>query len=242
MSGLFPPLPRAASVATWRTQEGPLLFISDVEDGVPLIFAPGFGAAIRDYSGLCESFAKTQPVIRVGHPGSDRWAAVPALARLLWYRALGHSGREAAIKVRTHLHRSETRERRLRQLTASVQEVRRRTGATEIDLAGHSFGTDTALMLALSGTVPVRDLWLFSPHPPGYLIAREHYAQLPVRQVQVVVGSRDWTRDGVGPRERLTVAEAVGVKARANTVEGHRHMDFAGATPMFHADSASRLR
>lgn len=194
------------------------------------MFSPGFGAAIRAYSGLCESFAKSQPVIRVGHPGSDRWAAVPALARLLWYRALGHSGREAAIKVRTHLHRPDMRERRLRQLIAAVQEVRSRTGATEIDLAGHSFGTDTALMLALSGTIPIRDLWLFSPHPPGYLIPWKEYALPHVRQVHVVVGSRDWTRDGVGPWERLLVAEAVGEKARATTLERYRHMDFAGMT------------
>lgn len=217
----------------WRTSEGSLLYTSDVEGGVPLVFSPGFGASLRDYSGLCRHFERTQPVVRVGHPGSDRWAAIPAALRLLWYRALGYSDREAAIKVRSYLHRPQARERRLRQLILAVEEVRRRTGAMEIDLAGHSFGTDTALMLALSNIAPrghvvsIRNLWLFSPHPPGYLIPRNDYARLPVQQVNVVVGSRDWTRDGVGPFERLLVAEAVGQKAHAMVQDGFRHLDFA---------------
>ncbi len=214
----------------WRTNEGPLLYTSDVEGGVPLVFSPGFGASLRDYSGLCEAFSRNQPVVRVGHPGSDRWAALPALFRLLWYRALGYSGRESAIKVRSRLHRPPARERRFRQLAAAVEEVRRRTGATEIDLAGHSFGTDTALLLALSDLVPIQTLWLFSPHPPGYLIPRNDYTRLPVQRVNVVVGTRDWTRDGVGPSERLLVGDAVGSKAHTVVVEGYRHMDFAFAT------------
>lgn len=211
----------------WRTSEGSLIYTSDVEEGVPLVFSPGFGAALRDYSGLCRHFERIQPVVRVGHSGSDRWAVLPAALHLLWYRALGYSGREAAIKVRSYLHRPQARERRLRQLILAVEEVRRRTGATEIDLAGHSFGTDTALMLALSEVVSIRNLWLFSPHPPGYLIPRDDYARLPVQRVNVVVGSRDWTRDGVGPFERFLVAEAVGQKAHTIVQDGFRHMDFA---------------
>lgn len=224
---LFPPRPRSRIVELWRIEEGPLLYTSEVEEGVPLIFSPGFGSSLYNYGGLCESFAKHQPVIRVAHPGSDLRAVLPAGLRLLWYRLLGYRDREAAIKVRSYLHRPEARQRRLRQLVAAVEEVCRRTGTSTVDLAGHSFGTDTALQFVLSTSVRVRDLWLFSPHPPGYLIPMAEYSRLPVRSVKIVVGSRDWTRDGVGPRERLLVTEAVGCKASTAVSEGYSHMDFA---------------
>ena len=224
---LFPPRPRSQVVELWKTTEGPLLYSSDVEGGVPLIFSPGFGSCLRNYGGLCESFAKDQPVIRVGHPGSDRWAALPALLRLLWYRLLGYCDREAAIKVRSCLHRPEARQRRLRQLSAAVEEVCRRTGASTVDLAGHSFGTDTVLQYALSARVSIRYIWLFSPHPPGYLIPHDIYATLPVRSVQVVIGDRDWTRDGVGPVARMGVRNAIGPSAQLQLRQNFRHMDFA---------------
>lgn len=227
ISLLSPPRPQSRVVELWRTEEGRLLYTSDVEEGIPLIFSSGFGSLLYNYGGLCDSFAESQPVIRVGHPGSDRRAALPALLRLFCYRLLGYCDREAAIKVRSWLHRPEARQRRLRQLSAAVEEVCRRTGASTVDLAGHSFGTDTVLQFTLSGKVPVRNLWLFSPHPPGYLIPIADYSRLPVRSVKVVVGSRDWTRDGVGPRERRQVREAIGNLAELVVRKDFRHMDFA---------------
>ena len=174
-------------------------------------------------------FGHTQPVVRVRHPGSDFRAAVAALGRLLGYRLLGYADREAALRVRSSLHRPEVRALRLRQLSDAVQQTVRRTGAEAIDLAGHSFGTDTVLQYALSPMVPIRNLWLFSPHPPGYLIPSRDYARLSAQTVHVVVGSRDTTRDGVGPRDRMWVEHAVGSRARLLVPEGFRHMDFAGS-------------
>ena len=135
----------------------------------------------------------------------------------------------AAQSVRSYLHRESLRYRRLGQLRFAVGLALRRESATSIDLAGHSYGTDTALLLALLHGVElgIDTLYLFSPHPPNYLIPACDYARLPVRRVVVVVGSRDRTRDGVGPEQRCLVAEAVGEKARLLTLEGIAHMDFA---------------
>lgn len=227
-SALFPPRPQTRYTEHWQTKDGPLLYTSDVPDGVPLLFSPGLGASMRDYSGLAAHFAKSQPVVRVGHPGSDRAIVIPALTRLFWLRALGYSRREAAVRVRSYLHRPEIRERRVQQMISALERVRKRAGQTQFDLAGHSFGTDTALLVALSSTpYEIRKLYLFSPHPPGYLIPWSAYAQLMADEVVVVTGTRDWTRDGVGPRERLEVVDALGANAQGFVVNGLAHMDAA---------------
>lgn len=168
----------------------------------------------------------------VKHPGSDRLAVPSALLQLLGYRALGYGKREAAINVRSYLHRPESRQLRLDQLLSTARRTLEESGGNQVDLAGHSFGSDTVLMLATSGLISVRTLWLFSPHPPGYLIPRSEYPRLPVERVEVVVGSRDQTRDGVGPFERSLAAVAAGDKAGLCLVEGFRHMDFAWKEPV----------
>jgi hypothetical protein len=181
---------------------------------------------------LAELFQARQTVYRVGHPGSDRWAAVGAGLRWLWQRwALAAPPQEAALQVRAYLHRESLRERRLAQLCAAIKEERRRHGLSAIDLAGHSYGTDTALLFALryGHEIEIATLYLFSPHPPGYLIAMDDYASLPVNRVIVVTGTRDRTRDGVGPEQRQRVANAVGDKAQLIVLEGVAHMDFAFA-------------
>lgn len=183
-----------------------------------------------DYAPLAELFGQSQPVYRVGHPGSDRWAGLAALFRLLWHlRVEGCESSESARRVRTYLHREASRQRRLAQLSLAVQVALARENAGSIDLAGHSYGTDTALLFALGHghEVAIDTLYLFSPHPPGYLIPEPDYGRLAVRRVVVVVGSLDRTRDGVGPEQRGRVVEAIGSKGRLIWLEGVGHMDFA---------------
>ena len=180
-----------------------------------------------DYAPLAELFGRRQTVYRVAHPGSDRWAGPEAAARLLVRRCLmGESPQRAAQAVRAHLHRPEARRRRLDQLWGLAGIVAR---GGRIDLAGHSFGTDTALMLALEygDRLRIGTLYLFSPHPPGYLIDFSDYATLPVERVVVISGTRDRTRDGVGPEQRMRVLDALGAKGRKVMLDGVGHMDFA---------------
>lgn len=212
-----------------RAGESPVLW-SGRPGTRPLVLSPGFGSSVFDYAPLADLFGRHQQVYRVGHPGSDRWAGFAAGARLLWQRFVrGQSALLAAQSVRSYLHRESSRYRRLRQLRLAAGMALRRGSATSIDLAGHSYGSDTALLLALLHGVELKidTLYLFSPHPPDYLIPARDYVRLPVRRVVVVVGSRDRTRDGVGPEQRCLVAKAVGEKARLITLEGVAHMDFA---------------
>lgn len=225
---LFPPRP-AGPWGLLKGADGPLLWSGD-RGARPLFITAGFGSSLYDYAPLAEIFGQHQRVYRVGHPGSDRRASLAAGARLLWHLHVERCDRlEAARRVRRFLHREASRQRRLAQLCAAVNLVREREEAATIDLAGHSYGTDTALLFALRNghEVPIDTLYLFSPHPPGYLIPLPAYRSLRVRRVVVVVGSKDRTRDGVGPEERRLVAEAVGDKGRLIWLEGVGHMDFA---------------
>lgn len=207
-------------LASARTKEPP-------SQGHPLLFSPGYGAALGDYARLAELFGQRQPVYRAHHQGSDRgsvWALLPRFFRTWWSQ--GHTA--AALAARSQIHALPVRKRRQYQLEAALRKIQQRTGARKIDLAGHSFGTDTALMLALiQNLVEIDTLYLFSPHPPGYLIEKEQYSQLAVRRVVVVVGSRDYTRDGVGPQERLQVMEYLPSGSQAIVLPGVAHMDFA---------------
>jgi pimeloyl-ACP methyl ester carboxylesterase len=225
---LLIPAPMQAGKETWSLPDGRALCCRGQAGGVPLVLSLGFGSALTDYVPLVEMLLQHQPVIRVEHPGSARRAGLEAGLRLLWRRWwLGEGKGEAARRVRAHLHRPASRERRLAQLREAVEATQQRWGTGPIDLAGHSFGTDTALLFALrhGHEVPIRRLILLCPHPPGYLVPLEAYAALPVDEVVVVTGTRDWTRDGVGPEARWAVVQASG--GRGVMLQDVAHMDFA---------------
>ncbi len=225
---LLIPAPLEARQETWGLPDGRALGCWGQGEGVPLVFSPGFGSALTDYVPLVEMLLRHQPVIRVEHPGSARGAGLEAGLRLLWRRLwLGEEKGEAARGVRAYLHRQGSRERRVAHLKEALQECRRRLGDGPIDLAGHSYGSDTALLFALrhGHEVPIRRLILLCPHPPGYLIPQADYAALPVDEVVIVTGTRDWTRDGVGPEARWKVVPASG--GRGVMLQDVAHMDFA---------------
>lgn len=227
---LLLPTPLLARQQVWRLRDGRAVWCQAREGGagLPLVFSAGFGSALSDYGPLVEMLVRHQPVLKVEHPGSARWAGLQAGLHLLWRRFwLGEGKVEAARGVRAHLHREESRERRLAQLREAVEESRRRLGDGPIDLAGHSYGSDTALLFALrhGHEVPIRRLILLCPHPPGYLVPRTDYAALPVAEVVIVTGTRDWTRDGVGPEQRWQVVQATA--GRGIVLDGVAHMDFA---------------
>ncbi len=192
-------------------------------DGPLLLICPGFGASSADYEPLAEVFGQHYRVGRLAHPGSDRWAAFGLLPRYLYWRWRDGSS-QAALKVRSQFHSETIRRLRLAQLRLALDEL------APVALAGHSFGTDTVLLAARERAVS--DLFLFSPHPPGYLLAAEDYPQIQCHRALVISGTRDRTPDGVGPEERMEVADAIPV-ARPLLLPGVAHMDFAftGAGP-----------
>lgn len=189
------------------------------------MFSIGFAGSRTDYGALCRIFEPDYLVVRVAHPGFGRWAGLKALAWFLSLRLQGKKAVEAALRVRRWIHSEENYLRRRAQLIAVVEEVSRRYKVRSFCLGGHSYGTDTALRGALE--MNVDKLYLFSPHPPGYLVERESYARLRASAVWVITGTRDRTRDGVGPEERLKVAEVC--DARVINLTGVGHMDFAFA-------------
>jgi len=151
-----------------------------------------------------------------------------ALIRLGWARLLGgKSPEQAAREVRSWLHRESNRQRRLKHALAAIEFLKVRFPEHRLSMAGHSFGTDTALLVALRE--PVENLYLFSPHPPGYLVANQDYRRLKAQSVWVVTGEKDFTRDGVGPQQRVRVVDFLDPKvSRAPIVlPGVGHMDFA---------------
>lgn len=206
--------------------------LSGPPQGPPLVVCPGYGSTMHDYAPLAELFGERQVVYRVQHHGTARWDAFLNGLRFLWLRRRhGVGAQEAARTIRARIHHPAIRARRLSQLHRSVLEVMRHSGASSVDLAGHSYGTDTVLMFAGAHgrQIPIDTLYLFSPHPPGYLIPPADYARLPVKNVVVVSGTRDRTRDGVGPEQRMKVMECLPASARGLVLDGVGHMDFAFA-------------
>lgn len=228
---VFAPALETARHQRWRTASGVRVLYSpatSTQATAPLLLCPGYGAACGDYAALARLFAHRQPVYRLTHPGSDRAAALRLLPMFLarWLRS---DQRSAALAARRHIHSQPLRERRYRQLLEASCEVVERTGSSRIDLVAHSFGTDTALLLAgrRHDGVDIGTLYLISPHPPGYLLDTQWYAHLAVRQVVVISGTRDRTRDGVGPEERLQVLRYLPAGSRAIVLPEVAHMDFA---------------
>lgn len=240
---LFPAKVSADDWGLWDLQgEGehvPILWsqTTPLSDAVPLIFSLGFGANVRDYEPLASILHEHHPLYRVGHAGFGRWAALGALWRLARERFVaGCSGIEAVRRVRGMIHAEECRTMRLLQLELAVAAVLSRQGCCRhLSLAGHSFGTDTVLQFALEhgAKLEIETLYLFSPHPPGYLIPFEDYSRLRVGKVVVITGTRDWTRDGVGPERRLEILDHLKVPSRGVVLERMGHMDvaFAGLGP-----------
>ena len=203
----------------------PVQVSGNVRSGKCLVFSTGFAGSRTDYGALCRIFEPDHLVVRVAHPGFGRWAGLKALLWFLGLRVQGKKAVEAALRVRRWIHSEENYLCRRGQLLRVVDEISRRYRVRAFSLAGHSYGTDTALRGALE--IDVEDLYLFSPHPPGYLVPANDYAGLRAGVVWVVTGTRDRTRDGVGPEERLKVAEVC--EARVINLTGVRHMDFAFA-------------
>lgn len=203
----------------------PVQVSGNAGSGRCLLFSTGFAGSRTDYGALCRLFEPEHLVVRIAHPGSARAAGLQALGFFLWYRLRGLDGLEAARKVRAWLHRPENCQRRLAQLLDVAEEIGRRYEIERFSLAGHSFGTDTVLRGALQ--MDVEELFLFSPHAPGYLIPMDRYSQLRAGKICLVTGTKDWTRDGVSPEARLKVADVC--PARIVMLEGVRHMDFAFA-------------
>lgn len=205
--------------------EIPVQVSGNAGSGKCLVFSTGFAGSRTDYGALCRLFEPDHLVVRVAHPGFGRWAGLKALVWFLGLRLRGKKVVEAALRVRRWIHSEENYLRRRVQLLTVVEEITRRYEVHSFSLAGHSYGTDTALRCALE--MEVVNLYLFSPHPPGYLIPKKDYGRLRASVVWVVTGTRDRTRDGVGPQERLKVAAVC--EARVINLLGVGHMDFAFA-------------
>ena len=189
-----------------------------------VLLSPGFGARVFDYGPVVRSLERDSLVLRVHHPGSGRASFLQALAIFSRARFKGADATQAARQARRWIHREGNRQRRVEQLSEVFRWAKARYPEKSLVLAGHSFGTDTALLCALELTVD--KLMLFSPHPPGYLIGAQRYGEVTC-PVSVFVGSEDWTRDGVGPKERLKVVEVLPEGTESTVLPGVSHMDFA---------------
>lgn len=206
----------------------PVLLSGQASSGRLLVLSTGFASRVTDYEPLARLFEPHYLLCRVGHPGSERGDGAKAFLRLLWAKWIQRSTwRQAAIAARSWIHRRSNRERRLSQLLGVLAELQTSFQGFEMSLAGHSYGTDTVLRAALEAEM--EELFLFSPHPPGYLLGAAQYLSLNARQVWVISGTKDYTRDGVGPEERLRVAEYLDPARlrKSLCLEGVRHMDFA---------------
>ena len=195
--------------------------------GRVFLLTPGFGARLTDYGPLVKLFEEKGLVVRVRHAGSGRVAALRALLKLLLQRLSGRSGQEAALGTRAWIHQDAHRFRRLKQLRIVEDYYREQLPECRLSVIGHSFGTDTALLFALQRETD--GLYLFSNHPPGYLIAQADYASLKANEIRVITGTRDTTRDGVRPEQRLRIADFLASDrvGGVHCLEGVAHMDFA---------------
>jgi len=213
----------------WLVVEGiPIQLSGNAAGGRLLLFSTGFGGRPSDYEPVVKSFEQRYLVARVGHPGFSRGAIVRALLNFFWLKlAARKSSRDAALEIRGRLHRESQRKKRLTQLECVRKGLVARYPDFKLSVAGHSFGTDTALLLALREAVET--VYLFSPHPPGYLIEKGAYKKLRCGKLWVITGTRDFTRDGTGPAERLKVAALVPKHqlGGVHCLEDVGHMDFA---------------
>lgn len=206
----------------------PVFFNGNPESRLVVVLSPGFAGRLTDYGLVVKALERQALVVRVYHPRNGRLAGLLALLRLLYHRFWGRlSDLEAARLVRGHIHRMENCDQRAGQLEAVVQALESEARERDFVLLGHSFGTDTVLRVALRREVAA--IVLLSPHPPGYLIPGPDYRCLKTQRVGIFTGTKDRTRDGVGPKERLEVTKALGTGYEVNAVcfPEVSHMDFA---------------
>lgn len=206
----------------------PVLLCGNFAAEYLVVLSPGFASSLTDYAPVVKALESRALIARVFHQGNGRMAGLEALLRLIGWRVLRSLPPvEAARKVREHIHRPVNRERRVEQLSAVLDGLQLEFPARRLSLLGHSYGTDTVLRAALR--YEVESLVLLSPHPPGYIFPERDYPKLRARRVSVVTGTEDWTRDGVGPRERLKVAGCLAgdVEVAATCLTGVGHMAFA---------------
>ncbi len=207
---------RAGRAQRLPEADGAWLLWSEPTGAPPLLLSPGLGAAPGEYRPLRRLFTPSYQLYRTTHPGTDRRACFGPLLELVARRSLlGQSRAYAALAVRARLHAEPLRERRLRQFRIAAGEALRRTGARQLGLVGHSYGTDTALSLALRPeALKVNRLVLFSPHPPGYLVPVEALLALESLRLDLVTGPLDRTADEVRPQERMAVLQALPNRVR----------------------------
>ncbi len=182
--------------------------------GAPLIlFSPGFGGTCWDYEGLTLPWHEAgYHVVLLEHPGSALWQALQLAPRRLF---------RSPQQLRRYAHTpDEVRQRPLDALFL-LEHLERELKPRAVAIAGHSFGSYTALALGFLGSVSA--VMALSPHPPGWLFPPEQYARLDVPCL-MVTGTRDHPY-----QDRLEAIALSG--AERLVVESARHMDFAGWGP-----------
>lgn len=210
----------AGRLALLDSESGLQICWSELEGKPPLLLSPGFGSRLHDYGALRQAFLDRYCLYRMVHPGTDRSAAARiGAAHLLHMGLLGWSRQFSARKLRRYIHSPTHRQTRSRQLSQAIDFVLKHSRQSSLSLAGHSFGTDTVLSYAVSQaeTSIIKDLYLFSPHPAGYLIPEQSLKRRLARKVLVITGDADYTADGVGPNERWGVLKPL---ADGNKVQG----------------------
>lgn len=192
------------------------------------LISPGFASRLTDYGPLVKALESHGLVARIHHQKNGRFQGLLALLRLTYLHFLkGLDWPAAAREVRAALHGEVNRKARVQELLRASEELQRMFPEKKLILVGHSFGTDTVIGAALKRRVD--GLVLISPHPPGYLLRPEQYKALQAKRILLIVGEQDWTRDGVGPVDRLRVGDVLEPNKlfAAEVLAGVGHMDFA---------------
>jgi len=182
--------------------------------GAPLIvFSPGFGGTCWDYDGLTLPWHEEgYHVAQLEHPGSAFWQAL-RLAPLRLFRS--------PQQLRGFAHTPAEKRNRPLDMLFVLDQLERELKPSAVGLAGHSFGSYTALAAATRASAVVA----LSPHPPGWLLPAEAYPQMTTPCL-MVTGTRDRPYE-----ERLEAYRALRCPAELLVVEGAKHMDFAGWGP-----------